>query len=435
MMSSLPCDNNPQMKNVSKSMKLRAFEKIPIFIVEDHNDVLQYIYRCLGSRRIPFTNNQIIHFDSHPDMTIPKYMPAEYVKNKQKLFDALSIENWLMPAVYAGESFIKLYFHLDEKTFFYHFVECLMYVFSIDFLGHLNRLIWVKPEWSNQIADGEYDFEIGDYNGFIRCNSYLEYFLGEGTYQPQHKLNNQKSVNLNVFTLSDESLASNSHHNIAFRDCADGDNEKFLLDIDLDFFSTTNPFKSIFNNPKIYEKLKLLFKGHFFERNFDESTSEKEIIAFTSERSAYMDSLEDVFKQLDDGNKMENLLIPEILNGMKNELLLLIENITNAYTFDDQFKWKTVYDAGCTFDSNELPHHISSESEINGLIILFKRFLHEIKFKPILITISRSSDDDYCPKDQVDFIQESVLKVLYDVYGGAVDKKPILYYNNEEWSV
>lgn len=83
-------------------MKRHKFENIPIFIVEDHNDVLLFIYRCLGSGRIPFTNNKIIHFDSHPDMTIPKYMPAEYVRNKEQLLDALSIENWMMPAAYAG---------------------------------------------------------------------------------------------------------------------------------------------------------------------------------------------------------------------------------------------------------------------------------------------------------------------------------------------
>lgn len=86
-------------------MKRRQFQKIPIFIVEDHNDVLLFIYRCLGSNHIRFTNNTIVHFDSHPDLTIPKHMPAEYVRNKDQLFGALSIENWLMPAAYAGNSY------------------------------------------------------------------------------------------------------------------------------------------------------------------------------------------------------------------------------------------------------------------------------------------------------------------------------------------
>lgn len=99
--------------------KRRRFEKIPIFIVEDHNDVLLFIYRCLGAQRIPFANNKIIHFDSHPDMTIPKYMPAEYVRNKEQLFEALSIENWLMPAAYAGIYSIHVCFFLTTKLIYF----------------------------------------------------------------------------------------------------------------------------------------------------------------------------------------------------------------------------------------------------------------------------------------------------------------------------
>lgn len=86
-------------------MRRRRFQKIPIFIVEDHNDVLLFIYRCLGANYIQFSDNTIIHFDSHPDLSIPKYMPAELVHDKERLFDALSIENWLMPAAYAGISY------------------------------------------------------------------------------------------------------------------------------------------------------------------------------------------------------------------------------------------------------------------------------------------------------------------------------------------
>lgn len=99
-------------------------------IVEDHNDVLEFIYRCLGAQRIPFTKNKIIHFDSHPDMTIPKYMPAEFVRDREKLLQSLSIENWLMPVAYAG---------------------------------HIDQLIWIKPEWATQIPDGKNEWKKNSY--------------------------------------------------------------------------------------------------------------------------------------------------------------------------------------------------------------------------------------------------------------------------------
>lgn len=274
---------------INKSNR-RPFQKIPIFVVEDHNDVLQFIYRCLGAHRIPFKNNKIIHFDSHPDMTIPKYMPAEFVRDREKLLQSLSIENWLMPVAYAG---------------------------------HIDQLIWIKPEWATQISDGDYAFWLGDYNGYIRCNSKLEYFLSEATYQPRYNLNAQREINLRVFTLNDKLIADlnrvgdddnddndnaagdgnvdkaqeqqqqQQHRRIEFQNCVDDANEQFILDIDLDFFSTTNPFQQILSK-SIYEAVKCLFKGTFFNKFDMNNATDDELMAFTVERSNFIDALETV---------------------------------------------------------------------------------------------------------------------------------------------
>lgn len=83
-------------------MSLKKFKVVPVHLVEDHNDVVEHIYRCIGSRHLPLENNVIVHLDSHPDLMIPKTMPADTVWNKHQLYDSLSIENWLMPPCYAG---------------------------------------------------------------------------------------------------------------------------------------------------------------------------------------------------------------------------------------------------------------------------------------------------------------------------------------------
>lgn len=101
---------------------IRSFPKIPVFIVEDHNDVLHFFIRCFGSRHLPLEENKIIHFDAHPDMCIPKGMPARYVYAPDDLLGSISIENWLMPMVFAG---------------------------------HLDRIVWIKPEWSDQMPKGK----------------------------------------------------------------------------------------------------------------------------------------------------------------------------------------------------------------------------------------------------------------------------------------
>ncbi|XP_068992012.1 UPF0489 protein C5orf22 homolog isoform X3 [Neodiprion pinetum] len=118
-------------------MSRKYFAETPVYIVENHDEILPFVYRCLGSKHLPFEGNTFIHLDSHPDMLIPKDMQADVVWDKNELFDEISIENWMLPAAYAG---------------------------------HLKHLIWVKPPWATQMQDGVSTFLIGKHkdNGCIR---------------------------------------------------------------------------------------------------------------------------------------------------------------------------------------------------------------------------------------------------------------------------
>lgn len=52
----------------------------------------------------------------------------KYFKILISFFSSLSIENWILPAVYAG---------------------------------HFSTLIWMKPQWANQLENGCHKFKIG----------------------------------------------------------------------------------------------------------------------------------------------------------------------------------------------------------------------------------------------------------------------------------
>ena len=44
---------------------------LAVHIVEDHDEALPCIYRAIAHKKLPFTGNWLIHFDSHPDLLSP----------------------------------------------------------------------------------------------------------------------------------------------------------------------------------------------------------------------------------------------------------------------------------------------------------------------------------------------------------------------------
>jgi len=76
--------------------------------------------------------------------------------------------------------------------------------------------------------------------------------------------------------------------------------------------------------------------------------------------------------------------------------------------------FEILHSYGTGIDDLALPDHISTENEINEMLGQLKSFLNKyfLDIRPGCITIARSSLDDYCPADQVDFIQNETIKCL-----------------------
>ncbi|XP_054267916.1 UPF0489 protein C5orf22 homolog [Macrosteles quadrilineatus] len=357
------------------SYSLKRFKEIPIFVVENHNDVLPFIYRCIGSKHLPFIGNTILHFDSHPDMLIPQGLQANVVFDKQELFDSLSIENWILPSAFAG---------------------------------HLSKILWIKPPWADQIVDGNHNFKIGKAeNGEIMVDSMENYFLSDCLYCSEDDLLDSRDVVFEVTTLGayeNDDLKSSSEltrvKDIVTKLVNDGD--PYILDIDLDYFSTRNPFNQLYKNANLYNELKTIYNF-----SLPKEKSAKSLKAALTHRRSQIDQLAWAWSYIEkNGN----------LDGFSGNLVPIskIEQLaTKVKSLYNDIDWMMIHEAGCTCDESGLPEHVSSKTEIMDMIeTCFTRFIKDLPSAPTIITISRSSEDDYCPPEDVDWIQNEVLEVL-----------------------
>ncbi|XP_072184550.1 UPF0489 protein C5orf22 homolog [Excalfactoria chinensis] len=429
---------------------LREYPVLPVWVVEDHQDVLPFIYRAIGSKHLPASNISFVHLDSHPDLLIPVNMPADTVFDKEALFNELSIENWIMPAVYAG---------------------------------HISQVVWLHPPWAQQISEGKHNFFVGKdmSTTTIRVTGTGHYFLSDGLYVPADQLENPKPLNLHVVRIN-PTEASNSqeeHDKVASAkrlklntddtantaatssSVAPGDHDNnftsvkhkelqhagalnsakmlpecsatsslrnnecpvrevakdicevlhsgdaFVLDIDLDFFSVKNPFKEMYTKTE-YELLQELYNFKKPHRN----ATEEDLLDCVENRVHQLEDLEAAFADFCDNDDEETLQKWASYPGLK-PLVQLVHSLKSRMESPD---YEMVHQAGLTCDYVELPHHVSTKEEIEGFLQSIRVLLKNMP-KPTLVTIARSSLDDYCPSEQVDVIQEKVLSLLGFVYG------------------
>lgn len=294
-------------------------------------------------------------------------MPAETVYEKEKLFDEISIENWMLPAAYAG---------------------------------HFENLVWVKPPWAKQIENGDRNFSIGcnKIDEKIRVDSKENYFVSECLYNDKRDMKNVREVNLFVATIGRKLVQENDDLNEIRIVLNKYKNTPFILDVDLDFFSTSNPFKTIYSKANMYERLKQIY---VFEP--PKSKSDEDIKTAIQKREKLLKKLEGIFKTLDSTRKLPI--------DISDKITSLYDALTQNYE-EKNIDWLLVHDAGCTCDDTDLPHHVSDEEDLQIMFEAFKNFLKILPKPPKIITVSRSTEDDYTPSEDVERIQEAVLKML-----------------------
>ncbi|CAG4977979.1 unnamed protein product [Parnassius apollo] len=369
----------------TKNLSLKRFKKIPIYVVEEHNDALQFIYAAIGGKKLPVEGITLLHLDAHPDMLIDRKLKGEEARAGKSLLPLLQIENWIVPAAAAG---------------------------------HVERVVWLRPPWAKQFTDGTRIIQVGDHpaSGLLRVDSKESYYLSDALFSSE-----LENVRKFTFTAMELSNAISKENNLVNFTKGLNIRHPYVLDIDLDFFSTGNPFLSLYENIGLYDRLEPIFEFHLPDDNNVETV--KKVVEL---RERQLQELENLFQYLEKHNSFRNY------EGEKSDLFKIVSDLADSVSAEaerlgEKPDWWAVFAAGCTRDQGGLPFHISSDEEIRTTITnTLKQFLRLLP-APVLITVARSTEDGYCPPTQVNRIQALVLEVLKDVYD---TDEPYLYYLN-----
>ena len=187
-------------------------------------------------------------------------------------------------------------------------------------------------------------------------------------------------------------------------------NQQWCLDFDMDFYSTQNPFMDLLGHN--FEFIDCIFRY----RDLGDLSESLEF------RKTQLDCLKELCSTTVDDKVEENLSkgqkeffssevkhkFPNWQDSMKEAKLLAKDDeyITDLFYIGQQ---------------TELPHHLSTKSEIETLLSNTESLLSSLQSAPVAITLARSEYDEYSTQETLDFVHcklVCLIKKLYNVQSG-----------------
>ncbi|KAG3111977.1 hypothetical protein PI124_g13422 [Phytophthora idaei] len=375
---------------------------VPVVIVDDHHHCLPEIHLTIRQRLLPFSDIHVLHVDAHPDLSFPTTTDTNVIFEPETLYDTLDesvagIAEFLLPLVLAG---------------------------------HVNQITWLKPLWATQMPTGAFkQISIGKRksNGSMGVTSELPHFIEDELFCPVEEMDTSSIRTWDLFATETSSSGYAAAVATEAITTARQNSKAFILDIDLDYFSTWNPFRKDLETHVGETSVKAVaqvFSSVRYKQDplefgkAKQRTSERRTFCELIKRFEAADALEDASKRTSEWTQVAKELTPLYAEGVVVEKLLdEFIQILEQYR-DDKNARREIWTAGPFLD---LPHHESSLEEIEGMVDELERFLRthtlDSTNPPAVVTIAKSTGDEYLPPHQLDIVLTSVLRMLERVFG------------------
>eukprot|EP00033_Pygsuia_biforma_P000868 GCRY01001007.1.p1 GENE.GCRY01001007.1~~GCRY01001007.1.p1 ORF type:complete len:429 (-),score=58.45 GCRY01001007.1:8-1294(-) len=380
---------------------------LPVAIVDDHNEALSHWHKAMRRGLLPLTCCTLMHVDAHPDLSFPADVNAE-ICYAPELKESISISDFILPCLYTKQ---------------------------------ITSMVWVKPEWSEGFPHAPHNtpstFTVGKSpsTNSLGIDFVDMYFIEDKLYCEKDKLEHPTDVDLLFYTLFSEHSMKSQLLNLSLEQTTSCLCKPFpisnyvILDIDLDFFCTSNPFldnlhqagfspESVALIQRIFSTLRATVAKFSIEELKADHRCFKGFIEGSYELAESVITLKRTHKE---GQRVYAQLLalfsPSSLypDSQKMSQDCIWEQWQTLLFSLSTSQLETLKEYG---ELTSLPHHRSSPREVGSLIAALRAALQHTGLpRPTIITIARSVEDEYTPPADVDAIQDSVLEMLQGLYG------------------